>query len=397
MNLRSCLLCVIASAPLVAQQQGTERVVRASELLAALPVPKDAKAIDTFLLEQMQAAKVPGLAAAVVGRGEVLWVGAYGWADIEERRPVDRDTVFQVVSVSKTVTAYAIMQLVEQQALSLDADINEVLPFAVRNPGHPEVAITLRHLLTHTSGIRDNWGVLEGTWVKDGDFPQSLRDSLSDYLLPGGEHFDARKSFYGWAAGTKHDYSNVGIALAALVAECQAEMSFEQLCEQRVFQPLKMTAPSYRLGGLEEGASLAMPYGLKRRADRFERLGHHGYLDFPSGTLRISAPDLARLLLCFIGDGEVDGVRLLRAATVRAMRGIAFPDIAADQGLVWYFDEMGGVRMMGHDGSDPGVASSMYYCPEDGVGFLVLMNGEPRKRGVEARISRYLLDYARKL
>ena len=105
MNLPALLLCVLASAGLVAQQDGTERPVRASEVLAALPVPKDAEAIDRFLLEQMRAAKVPGLAAAVVGRGKVLWSGAYGWADIEQQRPVDRETLFQVASVSKTVTA----------------------------------------------------------------------------------------------------------------------------------------------------------------------------------------------------------------------------------------------------------------------------------------------------
>ena len=143
----------------------------------------------------MKEAKVPGLAAAVVKKDKVLWTGAYGWANREEKIPVTNDTFFQIASVSKPVTACAVMQLVEQGKLSLDADVNEVLSFPVRNPRHLEVPITLK-LVTHTSGIRDNWNLLENTWVKNGDFPKPLGESLAAYLQPKGEYYNAKKSFY---------------------------------------------------------------------------------------------------------------------------------------------------------------------------------------------------------
>ena len=150
----------------------------AAQDAGALPGPQNPTDLDRFILDGMKEAKVPGLAGAVVKKDKVLWTGAYGWANREQKIPVSNDTLFQIASVSKPVTACAVMQLVEQGKLSLDADVNEVLPFPVRNPKHPKVPITLKHLLTHTSGISDNWNLLEDTWVKNGDFPKPLGESL---------------------------------------------------------------------------------------------------------------------------------------------------------------------------------------------------------------------------
>ena len=365
----------------------------AAQDVGALPSPKNPSDLDRFILDGMKNAKVPGLAAAVVKNGKVAWTGAYGWANREQKIPVTDDTLFQIASVSKPVTACAVMQLVEQGKLSLDADVNEVLPFPVRNPKHPKVPITLKHLLTHTSGIRDNWNLLEDTWVKNGDFPKPLGESLAAYLQPKGEYYSAKKSFYEWAPGTKSKYSNVGVALAAYLAEAKAKTPFETLCQKGIFEPLAMQGSSFRLKGMDQ-AKIAMPYGFKKKSGAFKPLGHHGYLDFPSGTLRVTAPHLARFLLSFIGDGQVDGVRLLKVETVREMRKIPFPKADSKQGLVWYFDKVGGAKVMGHDGSDPGVTAVMYYRPKDGVGYLFLMNGEPKNGKFEQALGQRLMKYA---
>ena len=357
------------------------------------PGPENPTELDRFILDGMRESKVPGLAAAVVKKDKVLWTGAYGWANREQKRPVTKGTLFQVASVSKPVTACAVMQLVEKGDLSLDGDVNEVLRFAVRNPAHPSKVITLRHLLTHTSGIRDNWKVLEDTWVKNGDFPKPLGESLAAYLQPKGEYFSAKKSFYQWAPGEKSQYSNVGFALAAYLAEAKAKVSFETLCQRGVFGPLGMQGSSFRLQGMDQ-AKIAMPYGFKKKTGAFKPLGHHGYLDFPSGTLRVSAPHLARFLLSFIGDGEFDGTRVLKAETVREMRRISFPKADSKQGLAWYFDKIGNSSVMGHDGGDPGVSTLMQYRPKDGVGFVILQNGEPKNGKFEQALAQRLLSVA---
>ena len=156
-------------------------------------------------------------------------------------------------------------------------------------------------------------------------------------------------------------------ALAAYLAEAKAETSFETLCQKGVFEPLGMQGSSFRLKGMDQ-AKIAMPYGFKKKTGVFKPLGHHGYLDFPSGTLRVTAPHLAHFLLSFIGDGQLDGDRVLKAETVREMRKVAFPKADSKQGLVWYFDKLGGSKVMGHDGSDPGVAAIMQYRLKDGIG-----------------------------
>ena len=356
-----------------------------------LPGPKNSTPLDEFILHGMKEAKVPGLAALTLKEGKISWAGYYGWAHIEEKRAVTKDTLFQLASISKTITACMIMQQVEEGKLKLDVDINTLLPFKVRNPKHAEEPITLRQLLTHTSGIRDNWSVLENTWVKNGDFKKPLADSLPAYLIEGGEFFSAKKSFYSWAPGTKNQYCNVAVALAAYVAEAKLKTPFEALCQQGLFKPLGMEGTAFLLASVDP-KKVAMPYAYRKKTGSFKVLGHHGYLDFPAGTLRATAPHLARFLLMFMGEGKLGEVRVLKTPTVESMKKIQFPKIDKKQGLAWYYDRIAGKQMIGHDGGDPGVATQMFCDPGKGTGIIVLMNGEPKKGSFEKALTQRLME-----
>lgn len=344
-----------------------------------------AKKLESSLKDLMERRHVAGLAATIVKDQKILWNGAFGWADVAAKRPITSDTLFQLASVSKTVTVCTILQQVERDQIDLDTDINEVLPFKVRHPEHPKIAITLRNLLTHTAAIRDNWSLLEGTWVKDGDFPTPLGESLKRYLVPGGEWYKARRNFQRWAPGKRNEYSNLGIALAAYVAEVAAKKPFEELCQQGIFKPLGMNQSSYRLKPLDRD-SIALPHEWKK--EKHQPLGHHGYLDFPAGTLRTSTNQLARFLMCVMGDGEYQGKRILKAKTVHEMLKIQYPELEETQALVWFreTDEDGTGTLIGHDGSDPGVLTMMFYDPDKKIGFIILMNGEPKGRGIDDEI-----------
>jgi CubicO group peptidase (beta-lactamase class C family)/dienelactone hydrolase len=382
-----------ASGPFVprASEEGDAIASQPAPDLSWLAADRVLSEADRYLIDRMHAGKVPGLAAAVVAGGRIIYSGGFGWAEIEKQRPVTTDTLFQLASVSKTVAACVVMQCVENGALDLDADIDALLPFEVNHPSHPDAKITLRQLLTHTAGLRDDWEVLEGTWVKNGDFPRSLGSSLREYLTPHGAWYDATENFQEWAPGTAERYSNVGIALAAYLAEVAAGRPFEELCAERVFRPLGMDHSSFRLRDLDF-RDLAMPYVVGSDG-RFEPQGHHGYLDFPSGTLRTSVTQLARFLLSFIGDGALGEARVLRPETVEAMRRVQFPEIAPEQGLVWHYGELGGRRVLGHDGGDPGVATVMRYRPDDGVGVILLTNGD-LESGVEEQLLERLFALA---
>ena len=327
--------------------------------------------LDADLRALMRAARVPGLSACIVRDGAVAWAGAYGWANIAQRRRTTTDTIFMLASISKTVMATAVMQAVETGLLDLDADVDDVLPFPVRNPRHPAARITLRMLLTHTSSIRDDWPTIVPFYAH-GDSPVALGAYLRRYLAPGGDLYRPHRCYSPWRPGSRYDYCNIGAALAGYLVEAASGTPFDAWCEARIFAPLGMDATSWHLAGLDR-AAIAMPY--HDHDGSFVAYGQYGYPDYPDGELRTSAPHLARHLLAFIGFGALDGVRILPTAAVREMRRPQIPGIEHGQGLIWYRFTLRGMPLMGHNGGDSGVATQMYFRPSDGTGVIVLANG----------------------
>jgi CubicO group peptidase (beta-lactamase class C family) len=191
-----------------------------------------------------------------------------GWADRERGIRATSQTVFQLESVAKTVTCAGIMALVEDGLMDLDEDINTYLPFEVHIPDAPDVPITMRQLLTHTSAIRDRWQVWGSPWSEPtlyfhGDSPISLGDFCRSYFVHGGNRYRRRKNFYDRAPGSRYGYSNLATALAGFAAEAASGIDFNELCKQRVCEPLGMTDSGFRLTDIGT-TNLAMPYRTSR-------------------------------------------------------------------------------------------------------------------------------------
>jgi CubicO group peptidase (beta-lactamase class C family) len=329
--------------------------------------------LDDFILARMQTAHFPGLAAAIVKDNQLLWSKGYGWAHIGDGVPVTADTVFMLASVSKTVTAVAVMQLVEDGLIDLDADVNDYLPFQVRTPQYPNTPITTRMLLTHTAAIEDNWDVMLDLYVP-GDSPIPLGTFLAEYYVPGGEYYHGLKNFYADEPGTAYHYANVAVALAGYLAEVVSGTSFENHCQQGIFGPLGMDETAWRLAGLNVN-NVAMPY-RHTGGGQYEAYGHYGYPDIPDGALRTSVNQLARFLIAFINFGTYQDTSILTPSSVAEMPAEQIPDIAAGQGLIWYREERNDDLLMGHNGGDYGVATQMFFRLNDGVGTILLANGE---------------------
>ena len=319
----------------------------------------------------MHEARVPGLAACIMDPDGVVWSRGFGHANISDERPSTPETVFMLASISKTVMSIAVMQAVEDGLLDLNADVNDVLPFPVRNPRHPSVPITLRMLLTHTSSVRDDWPSITPFYTH-GDSPIALGDYLRRYLSPGGDLYHPRRGYSGWRPGDRYDYCNIAAALAGYLVEAASAAPFDAWCDARIFTPLAMDRTSWHLTGLAR-SEIAMPYHWTDGS--FVAYGQYGYPDYPDGQLRTSAVALARHLRAFMAFGELEGARILDADTVREMRRAQFPDIAHGQGLIWYRFTLHGSALMGHNGGDSGVATQMYFRPNDDVGVIVLANG----------------------
>jgi CubicO group peptidase (beta-lactamase class C family) len=334
--------------------------------------------LEDLVRQQRRLAMTPSIAAAVVQGDEIVASAASGWADREGGIRATPDTAYMLASVSKTVTCAAIMTLVEDGLLDLDADINDSLPFAVSIPTAPNAAVTMRMLLTHTSAIRDRykvWGTpySDPTLYFHGDSPIALGDFECSYLVPGGTRYRRDANFYERRPGKEYSYSNIAVALAGYVAEVVSGVDFDTLCRQRILTPLGIDG-GFRLGDVTT-TNLAMPYRLDRDTGDFKPYFQYGYPDYPDGALRTSATHLATWLAAFMNGGAIGDVRVLDAATVHEIRRNQIPDIVWwHQGLIWYGSSPHGYFRMGHTGGDYGVATRMFFRPDKQVGVVSLAN-----------------------
>src|SRR5262249_54334840 len=185
--------------------------------------------LDQFIEATMEEAHLPGVAACLVKNGGIAWAKGYGWANIVQQLPMTPETVLNVGSITKTITATAAMQLWEQGKFTLADPINDYLPFVVRNPFHPHTAITIRQLLTHTSSIRD--GSAYSTSYACGDPTMPLGSWLEQYLRANGALYQAQESFYDWEPGARFSYSNVGFGVLGYLIETISGTPFTQYCQ----------------------------------------------------------------------------------------------------------------------------------------------------------------------
>ena len=163
-----------------------------------------------FIESTMENHLIPGISISIVKDQNIVWEKHFGYSNINQNIPVDENTLFMLASISKTITATALMQLFEDGLFSLNDDINNYLPFNVNHPDYFSTPVTFKMLLTHTSGIKDNWGVMP---YYDGDSDLELGYYLEQYLNPGGEFYNSNSNFIDAMPGTYYDYSNIGAAL----------------------------------------------------------------------------------------------------------------------------------------------------------------------------------------
>jgi len=371
----------------------------ASSLLASKACAKPSanwrRDFDAFIADGLATTQTPGMSVAIVRSGKTMFSQGYGYGDIEAARHVTADTVFQIASVSKTVTATAMMMLWQDGRFKLDDPVAPLLDFALKHPKFPDVPITFRHLFTHTSGISDEvYGDLDFT----GQTPPSLRDFLAGYLAPGGRWYSADKCWTEAKPGTAWSYSNVAVALLGYLAGRVGSEPLDVLTQKRLFAPLGMHDTAWRYESIAEN-DLAQPYAFE--GARYHRIAHQNYPDWPAGLLCTSANDFAKLLRIYTEGGNVDGRTYL---TPEALKLMLTPDpVVMDskhpdhrQGLIWQLFDRNGAHLAGHHGGDPGAATVAVFDVARHTAVLAFANIEDNHafKAFQTEVTFRLLDRA---
>ena len=333
--------------------------------LANLPAAR-AAAVESAILAALPRLGIPGLSAAVVRDRELRWSAGYGLADLENEVPTMPATVYRLASVSKPITAAAVLQLAERGRLELDAPIQRYVPGFAEKPW----PITARQLLSHQSGIR-NW--------TDEEFHNTHRyTSITDSLVPFKD--DALL----FPPSTKTLYTSLGFTLLGAAIEGAGGAPFMEQLRASVFQPAGMESAR------DDDVFAIVPHrarGYFRRSDG--SLANAPLSDtsnrIPGGGLVATAEDVARFAAALQRGALLKPETLQMALTPQKLHG----GRATGYGLGWVVGRRGGKREAYHVGGQPQVSTVVYMLPDAGVAVAILADLE----GVENA----LLDLARQL
>ncbi|HVS63777.1 MAG TPA: serine hydrolase domain-containing protein [Thermoanaerobaculia bacterium] len=327
--------------------------------------PTDVAELGAFLDGLMAAHRadhdIVGATVAVVRGGSVMLTRGYGWADREAREPVDAErTLFRIGSVSKLFTWTAVMQLVEQGEIDLDADVETYVDFELGAGNLPRdlPPITMRHLMTHTPGFEDRALALFG----------ETELSRRDYLV---EHMPARVR----PPGTFSAYSNYGTVLAGHVVERISGLSWEDYVDRHILEPLGMdyaTAHQPLPERLEPSMSKGYAGTGADAEKEFEMIEGAA----PAGSISASAGAMAKFMLAFLQGGRYGDGRILEEETVERMLDREFTHDERLNGFALGFYEKSshGVRAVGHGGDTAWFHTDMALIPSEDLGVFVSYN-----------------------
>lgn len=350
-----------------------------------------------YFLEMSKEHNACGTRLVVANKDEIFFNECYGMASIERGEETEKDTIYRIASISKTIAAIGLMQLVEQGKLDLDEDLSNIFGFPVRNPNFPEDKITVRMLTTQTSSIIDGYDDEE----LDADIPSkgyngvngtNLDVTLKDLLVPNDGPYYTPLTYASYKPGAGFTYSNFGCGIMACVIEKISGEYFTEYMENHVFKPLGIEA-SFVAGRLTNKDKIADMYQCYRENSttiyKRERFVNGGYKLFPlgenyrgpAGGLFISITNLTKLLQLLLNKGTLNGVKILNSSTVEKMYQMQWYGYSNDTykakaiQMKVYNDPRPDFIYRGHTGGAYGVKSYFFFNLKHEIGACFITNG----------------------
>lgn len=334
----------------------------------------DEEAIDRFIEQQMVSNRVPGLAVAVTSGSDVIYLKGFGMAGDDQ--PVTPQTRFHIASVSKSITALAVMQLVEAGRIDLDESVQTYLPEFTTVDGEMASRITVRHLLNQTSGLSD-LGYSEMALPQ----PRTIEERIATLR-------DAR---FVSEPGTEYHYFNPNYAILARVVEVVSGQPFAVYMQEHIFTPLAMsrtTSVSNTVETPQVAPDLAQGYWLAYGIPipRDEPVGFLG----GSGGVISTAEDMAKFLIMQLNDGRIGDNVLVSPESIALMH--TPPDITSSYAMGWIVSPADTLpRVIEHNGIISTFHADAALLPDEGYGIMLLYNQNYIFAGYED-IKRGLID-----
>ncbi len=330
--------------------------------------------IESIVEQTMSENRVPGVAIGIVKDGEVVYAEGFGEANIESGNPVTSQSLFNVAHITNLFTATAIMQLVEQGKIDLDAPVTEYLPyFRLDDPRYTE--ITVRQLLDHTSGMPGVSIEPDAEWKRMGHDNPDNEDGALERLVRDLDEV----TLLAAPGGDETLFSNIGIdVLGDIIAKVSGQ-SYEDYMEANIFEPLGMEHSTFILDDAD--ASL-LTTGYQLNAAN-TMLTEWGFFPFnmqhnPSIGLITNVDDINKWALAFLNGGELNGARILESDTLAEMWSpsstMDWGGIFQDFGLGWPVSEADGHRLVWFVGDVPGQISNLILAPDDGAAVVAMTN-----------------------
>lgn len=314
-----------------------------------------------------------GLAVGIVGDGRLVSFHGEGLADIASGTSITEDTIFRIASVTKPFTAIAVLQLYERGLIDLDSPANDYLrPFKLV-PAKPSYSSpTVRHLLTHTAGIREALSLADAfRWRDMGEITGGrLPVPAAGQRYHGGLRFDAEP-------GARYMYTNHGFAALGQIIEDVSGESLDRYFDEHIFEPLGMRDTSLVRSDLD-ASRFATAYELRGRG--VQAVDDYEIATPAGGGINSTPRDMARFLAALLGGAAGSQGTVLGPETLRMMFQPHYqPDPRVPGiGLGLFLADLGGHLAVEHDGILPGFDAAIFLAPNDGAGVMIFANGARR-------------------
>ena len=320
-------------------------------------------------------ANATSVSVALVRNGNVLYMGTFGKANVEEDIDATTEHRYMIGSTSKLFTSTAIMQLVEQGKVKLEADVNDYLPFEIRNPNYPDVSITVEMLLRHESSIA-NMREYQNEFYVDGDSEIGLKEFCQLIFDPKGEYYK-NSNFEEYRPGSKWNYRNWNYVLLGYIVERVTVMQYYEYSYENILKPLEMNTSKWFL---KEFDSRDLAYHYKILEDgKHERIEYYGWPGYPDGQLRANVEEMANFIIMMLDGGQFNKKQILSRDSISQMFTCKeYEGLTGEQyrgmGLTWFVNASPN-KVFSHGGGPAGSHIDLIVDQTSNSGLVMYVTG----------------------